>query len=67
MRFYETSAKDNLGVNDTFYSIAKEIKDRILTKTSHTDDGTRGGNNNMGTTKLNSTQTNQTSKGGCCG
>jgi len=32
IKFFETSAKDDLGVNDTFHTIAKEIKEKILSK-----------------------------------
>ena len=32
IKFFETSAKDDFGVNDTFHSIAKEIKEKILSK-----------------------------------
>lgn len=32
IKFFETSAKEDLGVKDAFFTIAKEIKDKIQTK-----------------------------------
>jgi small GTP-binding protein len=69
IKFYETSAKDDLKVNDTFYAIAKEIKEKIITKDFATPGVTNNGDTagNGGARKLNASQPDGGKKqAGCC-
>ena len=44
LKFFETSAKDDMGVNDAFYTIAREIKEKIQAKEPTPE---TGGNRNI--------------------
>jgi len=66
IKFFETSAKDDLKVNDTFYSIAKEIKEKIITKDYVTPGNSSGEAAQGGARKLTQATDATTKKQGCC-
>lgn len=63
LKFFETSAKDDLGVNDAFYTIAKEIKDKIQAKEPTQE---TGGNKAINIGNGGSQGVKDTKKQNCC-
>lgn len=57
--FYETSAKSGININETFMTIARDIKNKILVNE------TLPGNDNKKITN-NHEENNKTKKGSCC-
>ena len=58
IKFIETSAKSNIGVEEAFFTLARDIKKRLI-DTAGKDDGKVGGNVNVNQ-KQNATQSS------CC-
>jgi len=59
MEFWETSAKNDVKVEESFHSIAKSVKERLIA------DGGAGPTGAKGNLKLNANQ-NSGNKGKCC-
>jgi len=59
MEFWETSAKNDVNVEQSFQSIAKSVKERLIA------DGGAGPTGAKGNLKLNANQT-AARKGNCC-
>jgi hypothetical protein len=60
IKFMETSAKNNINVNESFYFLAKDIKDKRMTEAQP---------NNPGNVSLKDPAPGQAAKnkkGGCC-
>lgn len=60
IKFIETSAKNNVGVEDAFFTLARDIKSRLI-------DSQSSSNNQQSSNNVNvDSSSNQQSGGGCC-
>ncbi|KAG9101482.1 GTP-binding protein [Ceratobasidium sp. 370] len=64
IKFMETSAKANDGVEDAFFTLARDIKTRLID--SQPDAGQATGGASEGAVKVNSGAGNTPQAGGCC-
>lgn len=64
IKFMETSAKANDGVEDAFFTLARDIKTRLID--SQPDAGQATGGGSEGAVKVNSGAANSQAAGGCC-
>jgi GTPase SAR1 family protein len=60
INFFETSAKSNINVNEAFYSIATDIKKRLV-------DNPSAQSNNKNNVRVDSTNVSNEKKSKCCG
>ena len=60
IKFIETSAKNNVGVEDAFFTLARDIKSRLIDSQSSTNNQQSSNNVNV------DSSSNQQSGGGCC-
>ncbi|EOR04099.1 hypothetical protein E3P92_00047 [Wallemia ichthyophaga] len=60
IKFIETSAKNNIGVEDAFFSLARDIKSRLI------DSQSSNSNNNSSNVKVDANQNQPATSGGCC-
>ena len=63
VKYFETSAKQNLGVTEAFESITSDVVERL---TSGPDNDNGGGGGGGGGKKLNNGQADPKKSGGCC-
>jgi len=63
MPFFECSAKQDIGVEKAFLTLATAVKERLMV-----DGGTAGGrpNGTAGGQKLAAAKANEAKSGGCC-
>jgi len=70
MQFFETSAKDDKNVNDSFHSIARLIKNKVITKESGGELSTQNSFNGMKGNNVvlnnNRNQGEKKTNTGCC-
>lgn len=67
LKFYETSAKENLNVQDAFKCIAKEVKDKLVSKQDiPTPNGGKTNGQSQGAQKLGGGDKPEGKKGSCC-
>ncbi|TIB75220.1 rab GTPase SrgA [Wallemia mellicola] len=60
IKFIETSAKNNVGVEDAFFTLARDIKSRLI------DSQSSGSNNQSNSVKVDASQQQPSTSGGCC-
>ncbi|TIA91977.1 hypothetical protein E3P99_00832 [Wallemia hederae] len=60
IKFIETSAKNNVGVEDAFFSLARDIKSRLI------DSQSANSNSNSSNIKVDANQNQPATTGGCC-
>jgi len=61
IKFFETSAKQDIGVEKAFVTLATEVKQRLMS-----DSGNAGGNAAQGGQKLAPPKKDEKKAGGCC-
>jgi len=66
IHFFETSAKENLNVQEAFKSIAKEVKDKLADKQGVPTPNAGNGAGKAEGTKLTSSSKSEAGKGKCC-
>ncbi|KAJ9100781.1 GTPase Ypt2 [Naganishia cerealis] len=65
IRFVETSAKDNEGVEEAFFTLARDIKTRLIDSNPANKDGANPAEDSKSDVNLNKPKAQQSS-GGCC-